>query len=257
MSDLQLLFLHGLPLNAEMWSGQRGILPGAEHAPTLYRLGHTVPEWASALLQQVQGDRLVVVGHSVGGSCAVEMALAAPDRIAALVLIGTKAGHRPDAALRDGVLQTLREGRIEDAWMRYWSPLFSPAVRDSVKDRARAIALQQSSQDLARGVAAFHSRPARDAQLGSLTCPVHFVTGDADPAPGVDSCRAQCRKVAQGQLHVVPSCGHYVPLEQPQFLRTLLRGLVRSVQQGTAGGLDPHAMPRIGQAPFRKGQPLS
>lgn len=232
MHPLQLLFLHGLPLNGSMWSAQRGILPGAEHAPTLYRLGDTVPEWASALLQQVPGDRLVVVGHSVGGSCALEMALAAPDRIAALVLIGTKAGHRPDAALRDDVLQTLGEGRTGDAWTRYWHPLISPAVSDGVREHARAIALQQSPEDLARGVAAFHSRPARDAQLYALTCPVHFVAGDADPAPGVDSCRAQSRKVPQGQLHVVPACGHYVPLEQPQFLNALLRRVVNDLGGG-------------------------
>ena len=232
MHPLQLLFLHGLPLNAAMWSGQRGILPGAEHAPTLYRLGDTVPEWASALLKQVPGDRLVVVGHSVGGSCALEMALAAPDRIAALVLIGTKAGHRPDAALRDDVLQMLGEGRTDEAWTRYWSPLLSPAASDGVKDRARAIALQQSAEYLARGVAVFHSRPARDALLSSLACPVHFVTGDVDPAPGVDSCRAQCRKVPRGQLHVVPSCGHYVPMERPQFLNTLLRGVITELGCG-------------------------
>jgi pimeloyl-ACP methyl ester carboxylesterase len=48
------------------------------------------------VLRLAKGDRLIVVGCSVGGSCALELAVAAPDRIAALVLIGTKAERRPD-----------------------------------------------------------------------------------------------------------------------------------------------------------------
>ena len=98
-SDLGLLFLHALPLDGSMWAAHEDLLPGSSCAPTLYGFGTTVEAWAMAALRMAKGDRLIVVGCSVGGSCAIEVATAAPDRVAALVLIGTKAKHSPDPDL--------------------------------------------------------------------------------------------------------------------------------------------------------------
>jgi pimeloyl-ACP methyl ester carboxylesterase len=100
----ELLLLHALPLDGSMWAGQMDLLPDATHAPTLYDFGESVEQWAAAALKLLYGDRLIVVGCSVGGSCAIEVAVAAPDRVAALVLIGTKAAHRPEPALHEDAL---------------------------------------------------------------------------------------------------------------------------------------------------------
>jgi len=50
-----------------MWAGQMALLPGSTYAPTLYALGDSVEEWAAEALKLVKGDRLIVVGCSVGG----------------------------------------------------------------------------------------------------------------------------------------------------------------------------------------------
>jgi pimeloyl-ACP methyl ester carboxylesterase len=74
-----------------MWAGQRHVLPDSTYTPTLYPLGQR-RSVGSAALKLVKGDRLIVVGCSVGGSCALELAVAAPGRVAALVLSGPKPG---------------------------------------------------------------------------------------------------------------------------------------------------------------------
>ena len=36
-----------------------------------------------------------------------------------------------------------------------------------------------------------------------------------------------CYKLAQhGSLDVIPECGHYVPIEQPEALNAILRGVI-------------------------------
>jgi pimeloyl-ACP methyl ester carboxylesterase len=122
---LELLFLHALPLDGSMWAGQKQLLPGSTYTPTLYPFGDSIEAWAAAALKVAKGDRLVVVGCSVGGSCALELAVAAPERVAALVLIGTKAVHRPDPALHASALEMLQEKGLEEAWKVFWAPLFS------------------------------------------------------------------------------------------------------------------------------------
>src|SRR5262245_28737915 len=110
---LEMLFLHALPLDGSMWAVQQRLLPGPACAPTLYSFGDSIAAWAAGALSLVQGDRLVVIGCSVGGSCAFEIAAIAPERVAALVLIGTKAGHRPDPALHAGALRTIADKGLE------------------------------------------------------------------------------------------------------------------------------------------------
>jgi pimeloyl-ACP methyl ester carboxylesterase len=105
--QLELLFLHALPLDGTMWAAQRHLLPDSTYTLTLYSFGDSVEAWAAGALSLVQGDRLVVVGCSIGGSCALELAAIAPDRVAAIVLIGTKARHRPDQALHASALHTI------------------------------------------------------------------------------------------------------------------------------------------------------
>ncbi|MGZ6242430.1 MAG: alpha/beta fold hydrolase [Candidatus Binataceae bacterium] len=223
---MELLFLHALPLDGSMWAGQKQLLPGSTYAPTLYPFGDSIEEWAAAALKSAKGDRLIVVGCSVGGSCALEVAVAAPDRVAALVLIGTKAAHRPDPALHASALETLQEKGLEEAWNVFWAPLFSRSADSQVIGDAKQIMLHQSPLDIARGVTVFHSRPSRDQFLSAFPRPVIVVTGADDVAPGSNVSKAQADSAQHGRLHVVPECGHYVPLEQPEYLNSILREVI-------------------------------
>jgi pimeloyl-ACP methyl ester carboxylesterase len=225
---LELLFLHALPLDGSMWAGQMQLLPGSTYAPTLYPLGDSIEAWAAAVLKVAKGDRLIVVGCSVGGSCALELAVAAPERIAALVLIGTKAERRPDPAYHASVLETLQENGLEQAWKAMWAPLFSRSASARVIDDAKRILLRQSPLDVARGVTVFHTRPSRG--LSAFRCPVIVVTGADDVAPGPSVSKAQADSAQHGQLHVVPECGHYVPLERPEVLNSILLELIDALR---------------------------
>ena len=222
MNGLEVLFLHALPLNGAMWDAQRSAIFAPSHAPTLYHFGRRLEEWAEGALAMTKGGRLVLVGCSVGGSCALEIAALAPERIAGVMLIGTKADCRPDAGLMAEAIQAIRSGDRELAWERYWRPLFAPAAGREVLDHARAMMMEQSADDLVRGVEAFHSRPSRAALLPQLDCPVVVITGEHDRAPGIGTSRLQAQAASRGTLHVVKDCGHYVPLEQPSSLNTLL-----------------------------------
>jgi pimeloyl-ACP methyl ester carboxylesterase len=223
---LELLLLHALPFDGSMWAGQMELLPGQTYAPTLYPFGDRIETWAAEALRLVKGDRLIVVGCSVGGSCALEVAAAAPDRVAALVLIGTKAQHRPDAALHASVLDTLEEEGLEEAWRVFWAPLISDTAAREVIQEAQRIALSQSPHEVLRGVSVFHSRSSGDQVLSTFPGPVIVITGEDDNSPGLKTSAKQAASARNGSLHVVPRCGHYVSLERPEILNSILRDVI-------------------------------
>lgn len=209
------------------------LLPGSTHAPTLYSLGDSIEAWAVEALKSVRGNRLIVVGCSIGGSCALEIAALAPERIAALVLIGTKARHRPEPALHVSVLELLRDEGLEAAWDAYWAPLFSRSASLQAIDAARTITLRQQLQDVARGVTVFHTRPSRVQVLLSLPRPIVIMTGEDDRAPGPKTSSMQAAHARHGRLKIVRNCGHYLPLEQPEYLNAVLQELISEQQRSS------------------------
>lgn len=209
-----------------MWADQSEIFAGPTYAPTLYELGNTVEAWADEVLRIAPNDRLIVVGCSVGGSCALEIAAIAPERVAALVLIGTKAKHHPEPDLYASALEVIARKGIEQAWARYWAPLFSDSADLGVIEAAKKTALCQRAEDIARGVTAFHCRQSRDQLVSKCQIPIIVVTGEDDVAPGPKACTNLAASAQRGSLHVIPSCGHYVPLERPNVVKSIIKDVI-------------------------------
>ncbi|MDQ1183214.1 alpha/beta fold hydrolase [Agrobacterium larrymoorei] len=225
---MELLLLHALPLDGTMWAKQMDLLPGATHAPTLYDFGDNIESWAEKALSLTTAKRLVVVGCSVGGSCALEVAALAPDRVSALVLIGSKAWRRRDLVYHSSALQILEEEGLELAWWKSWSPLLSKKASPEAIEATKEIALRQSPEKVARGVRVFHTRPSREDVLTSFSGPVAIVTGSGDIAPGVEISRKQADMARRGRSHVIPDCGHYVPIEKPEVLNCIIRRVLET-----------------------------
>jgi pimeloyl-ACP methyl ester carboxylesterase len=183
-------------------------------APTLYDLGDTIESWAAGVVDQCAGDGpLVVVGSSVGGSCAVEVAVLAPERVRSLVLIGAKAAHRPEPDFRDEAIRLMHDDGLDAAWARYWEPLFAPHADPEVVERARRIMQAQGVDAVARGTRVFHTRPDRAAFLDVFAGEVTIVRGEHD-------------RIGKDPNVVIPGAGHYVPIEHPAALTAVITNLV-------------------------------
>lgn len=227
--NLELLLLHALPLDGSMWASQLDLLPGATYAPTLYKFGERVEDWAANALRLPEGNQIIVVGCSVGGSCALEVAALAPERVAGLVLIGTKAARRLDPASKAKDIDALQRRGLEAAWKEWWEPAFSTKTSSAIIAEAKNILMRQSLDDVTRGVQAFHTRQSRDDVLSTFPGPVHVVTGAADVLPGLATSSKQAELAQNGCLHVIPECGHYVPMERPEALNSIVRQLIDQV----------------------------
>ncbi len=224
---MQIIFLHALPFDGRMWSAETDLLNGRVLAPSLYALGDSVEAWAAAVLQLAGPEPCVVVGSSVGGSCALEIARAAPEQVAGIVLIGAKAGVRPDPTMRDAAIRLLETRGIEAAWAKYWAPLFGRNASHAVVAAARDLALSQDVGDLVRGVRAFHDRRDLTDWVAHWRRPLVVISGAEDLSPPPST--AACLGVGPARrLHLVDDCGHYVSLERPEIFRSLLTSILGS-----------------------------
>ena len=228
---MKLVLLHPLPLDGSSWPASITGLVDDCLAPDLYAFGDDIRDWARAVLDLVGTESMTLVGNSVGGSCAIEVAKLAPDRVAAIVLCGAKAGHDPDPEFRDEALRVLDEEGIDAAWERYWRPLFGPSVDEDVVAQARRRTRAIGATAVARGVRAFHGRPDRDAFLDSWTGPVWVVAGEHDLRP--ERARSMAARLRRGRHRVVAGAGHYVPIEAPGPFRSIVAEACLSATRGS------------------------
>ncbi len=228
-SDLGLLLLHALPLDGRMREDQRGVLPERTYAPDLYDFGSSLQLWAEHCLKHVPTNRFVVAGCSVGGSCALEILRLAPERVAATVLIGTKARHDPNPAYAVETRNVIENQGVEAAWKLFWEPLFELPNHSDARNRSKAIALDQSPSELINGVAAFHSRASREGVVKNCTSPIHVVSGELDEYPGTGYSRRLAALNPKASLHVIEGCGHYAPIVRPNETTGLIADAITQV----------------------------
>jgi pimeloyl-ACP methyl ester carboxylesterase len=207
---MKVVLLHALPLDERMWEPQRQALaPLDVAAPRLYGRGRTMDEWASSLLEELDGE-LVVVGASMGGYCALALARQAPERIRGLVLEGARAdADSPErrAGRADTIERVRREG-AEGMWALMGPKLFPEDADPGVVEPARAIALEQQPDELVAAVEAIRDRADSTDVLRSLGERSLAVIGEHDPFVSGD-------EVPAHEVRVVPDCGHLPNLQRP------------------------------------------
>lgn len=224
---VKLLLLHPLPLDGSVFSDDLRSLGDDCVAPTLYDEGDDILGWARAALDAVGDGPVVVVGNSIGGSCAIEVARLAPSKVKALVLCGTKAGHRPEPDVRDEALHVLDNLGLRAAWERYWLPLFGPDASADVVEHAWLVAARHGAESISCGVRAFHGRPDREDFLRTWLGPVVLVSGEHDIKPQRSQRLAD--RLPHGVFCLVPGVGHYLPLEAPEALQAITSDVMASL----------------------------
>ncbi|HLU63463.1 MAG TPA: alpha/beta fold hydrolase [Protaetiibacter sp.] len=194
-------------------------------------------------------ERAVVVGASRGGEFALDAALAHPDRVTGLVLIGAA----PSGMTDDGIPYTENERALEraaeeaeaaedvDALVRIEVQLWdlgpdrdSDEVDPDFLERAIELNVGAAHWDFA-GTATAPARPAID-RLAEVTAPTLVVIGDHD----VTDARMAAELLLAGIPHAEPArftdSAHLPSVEHPERFTALLRAWLARLPGGAADG---------------------
>lgn len=223
-TDNTLILLPGFMCDADLWRDMEPTL--AVRRPILHGdmfRDASIAAMAARVLDAAP-PRFVAVGFSMGGFVAREIALAAPERVRALVLIATSAmGTTPDRATRNRERRARIAGRPFRGLSR--SDLrnaLHPARRDdeALVERMLAMGGRLGKEVLLRQLSA--ERDDGHDRLPEIRCPTLVVAADADALRP----RVETDRLAAGipgvRYEIMPGCGHMIPLEHPEALAALL-----------------------------------
>jgi len=216
---------------------QRGLEPSTLSGP--FSVGQAVDD-AVSVLDGLQWERALVVGHSWGGHLALRVAAAHPERLLGALAVdpigvvgdGGMAAFDAEIVARTpkGARERARElddralageGTAEESleslrlvWPAYFAdPENVPAMRASVEAYCGIVGEMTAGMD----------RVAAELARGAV--PYGIVAGAASPIPWGQAARASAELSSRSFLDVVPGAGHIVWLEAPGRVRAALRRL--------------------------------
>jgi pimeloyl-ACP methyl ester carboxylesterase len=227
---MALLLVPGFMADDTLWADVAGAL--ARFGPILHadlRHDTSIDAMARRALADAPAS-FVLMGFSMGGYVAREMARLAPERVRALVLIATST--RPDTpAMRQ------RKGAIGNAAPEIaFHGLSRMAVASSLhpgeKDNAALIA-RVRDMSVRLGAEVFRrqsmlERPSDLARLGGIRCPTLVVAAAQDQLRTLDEARELHAGIPGAEFAVIEDSGHMIPIEAPaRLLEVMLPFLER------------------------------
>ena len=230
------LFTHGYQASAAMWEPQRAGLEDAYRViawdirghgdsgitddPALYSQELMLGDML-ALLDHLDVDRAVLVGHSLGGFASLRFLLSHPDRVRGLVLFGSGPGFRdPEARGKWNDMADRFAGGVEAKGLE----ILQRAGREVSEAKHRsATALAHA----ARGILKQHDSKVMDA-LTDISVPTLVIVGTEDKQ-FIGSSEYMAKKIPSAEIAYIEGAAHAANLEEAeafnQALRAFLDGL--------------------------------
>jgi 3-oxoadipate enol-lactonase len=231
------VLVHGLGSSANVWEPQvraladrftmvRFDLEGAGRSPAAGTL--SIEGWVQdlkALLDHLKVASARFVGHSLGTLILQHFAVAHPEKVEKLVLIGVNRAP-PEArrvAIRERVAKVRAEGidAIVETVVKGGVSPHTLAHKPEVVAFVRELLTRQPVEGYARSCEAMAAAVAAD--VSGIRVPVLLIAGRDDAVSPVANSEGLAGELAQAQLRVLEQCGHWHPIEQPAAVSGALR----------------------------------
>ena len=228
-----LVFIHGWSCDSGYWAGQLPAFSGAYATVAVDLAGHGSSgtdrrDWSieafgddvAAVIRSLPHERVILVGHSMGGYAALEAARRFPERVIGIVGVDTLQdldGRRPDPEGAEALLEGLRRQPRETTRSFVLQSFFTEAsdpglarrIADDMADAPPSVATP-SMEALVR------YDPARAA--AALDIPLTAIIGDMMP---VDEAAAR-ERLPRYRAVRIPGAGHFLHMEEAERFNALL-----------------------------------
>jgi pimeloyl-ACP methyl ester carboxylesterase len=189
----------------------------------------------TALLESLGIEDCILLGWSLGGILAMELALRHPQRITGLILLGTAArprGSHPPISWQDNALTAIASliNRVApgDRWhiellgkrslYRYLIQQHTPAAYQRLADEALPAFLQTSKPAQTALHQALRQGYNRLPDLPKITVPTLVLCGECDRHITAASSQETARALPHSSLKTYPATAHLFPWEIPTLV---------------------------------------
>lgn len=229
------VLIHGAGGRGAVWTRQLAALADVGRLLALDLPGHGATggpgrpsvgdyaAWVLGFLDAAGVERAVLGGHSMGGAIAQTLALAHPERVAGLILVGTGARLR----VLPRILELFRDDPLNGPDF-VGSLSYSPTTpRERVVEADRA--LRETPPLVTLGDYLACDRFDVMGEIGAIHAPTLVVVGRDDRLTPPKYAAHLATTIPGARLVEVEGAGHFAQLEQPDAVNAALRAYLLSL----------------------------
>lgn len=237
--DPALVFIHCWSCDQRLWEHQVAAFAKSHRTVTIDLPGHgesgqerknwSIPGYAddvTAVVKKLGLKRVVLIGSSMGGPIALEVARRMPDRVVAIVPVDTlhNVENRLPPEQLDSIFKQLRadyKGAITGFLNQFFFASGTPvAVKTRINNEVMARPHELAIRIL-EGIFAYDSAPA----LREVKVPIRAINADLTPT----NLEVNRKYAPQFDVVIMKGSGHYPMLEDPVRFNQHLAEILRSV----------------------------
>ena len=228
-----IVLLHGLGGTLDIWHGVSELLALHHHVVAVDLRGHgrssagraqfSIKTWSqdvAALMSALELPAATVVGHSMGSLIAQHLALAEPDVVDQLVLVGGISYFEPpDKQAYEQRAKVVEEQGLDEIVDDWLVGALSPRTRarlPQVTGLLRHLLLANDPRSYAKSCRALAKAPAIERER--IGQPTLLLVGDHDRSTPLRMTEHLHRQIPVSRVQVIPSAAHWMPLEHPDVI---------------------------------------
>lgn len=227
------VLLHGLGGTLDIWHGVAELLALHHHVVAVDLRGHgrtgagraqfSIKSWSqdvAGLMAALELPAATIVGHSMGSLIAQHMAVATPDLVDNLVLVGGISYFEPPDKekyeQRAKIVDEQGLDEIVDDWLVGAISPRTQARLPQISGLLRHLFMSNDPRSYAKGCRALARTPAIEReQIGQ---PTLLLVGDHDRSTPLRMSEHLHRQIPVSRVQVVPSAAHWMSVEHPDVV---------------------------------------
>lgn len=228
IDEASVVLIPGFMLDETLWKAFVQYLP--EHWEIHYgniSSGKTISQIANNIIES-HSQPLVIIGFSLGGYIARQIAADYPERVKGLILIASSL--REDTESQRSAKKQMVEFYTPQTFKRLSTQTIVRSLHPRNRNNSALISLIQSmSTNLGYKVLVSQSELIRsDIPSCQIQCPTLVVASSHDSLRSVEESIEVKESIKNAALRMVDRSGHMIPLEQPEELAKIVTSWANS-----------------------------
>lgn len=247
------VFLHGFGMDSRIWAD---IVPalnatacclvpdipgsGKSDPPAAWTI-ESMAESINALLEEITKntkEKIVLVGHSMGGYIGLALAERYPEKIKALTFFHstTYADSQEKIEARKKSIGFINQNGSALFIKQFIPNLFAESSRESKSDQIKKLIDAYTNFSAAALVGYFEAMMARKDRTNVLRSNEHwfqFIIGEKDTAVVPAHALEQAAIPARSSIHLLENVGHMGMIEDPNTIISILEKFLRTIEDST------------------------
>ncbi|MFA9188247.1 alpha/beta hydrolase [Flavobacterium sp. FBOR7N2.3] len=239
--NVPIIFLHGFPFDKSMWQGQLDFLKSAYRVITVDIRGfgkstdeksplsiNLFAEDLIAFMDELEIQKAIVCGLSMGGFITLNAHERFPDRFEALILADTQCiADTPEVKeKRYEAISEIEVNGVANFNEGFIKKVFhedSFTNKKELVEELRSVVFSNSEHIIQQGLVALAERSETCSTLDKINIPTLIICGREDIVTPLTESEAMKESIKGATLQVIENAGHVSNLEQPdEFNKHLL-----------------------------------